>query len=196
MRGNLPKRDFQEVSVALSPVADIDVYIDDQGAQTTSQIRQKCRELHQKKPLDMIVVDHMGLVKAPEGSFSRNEEVTKISAGNLELCKLFDCPVVQLCQLNRGCENRPIPRPVLSDLRDSGSIEQDSDTVVLLYREGYYSSIEPESPPNAVEIIFAKHRDGKIGTGLLHSNADTMVFSDFETQKEEWPQSTGGDYVK
>jgi replicative DNA helicase len=198
LRGKLPKRDFTSVGMAMHQIADIDVFIDDQGAQTTSQIRQKCRELQQKKPIDIIVVDHLGLVKAPEGSFSRNEEVTKISAGNLELCKMFDCPVIQLSQLSRNCEMRPIPRPMLPDLRDSGTIEQDSDTVIFLYREGYYASVESKNPPDSIEIIFAKHRDGKLGTGLLHSNADTMVFSEIDNIHKEppWPQSTGADYVK
>jgi len=129
------------------------------GSMSTSQIVSYARESHRKKPLSCLVVDYIGLI-APDGkSASREQEVSQISVALKRLAQELNIPVIAISQLNRGLEFRDDKRPKLSDLRDSGSLEQDADIVMLLYRESYY---DRENADNTIEIDVAKNRNGEI----------------------------------
>lgn len=145
--------------------------IDETPGLHINQVLARARRQHAISPVDMVVVDHIGLLKA-EGH-SREREVADITGKLKVLAKELGCPVVALSQLNRGVEQRTCKRPMMSDLRDSGAIEQDADTVALLYRDDYYKT-EGVEPDMSVEIIFGKLRDGEVGTDYLMNEMNKM----------------------
>jgi len=140
--------------------------IDDSSTQTVGSIRAKARRVaKQKGGLDLLIVDHIGLID--HGYENETQGLSKISRELKRMAKDLNCPIVALSQLNRGCESRNNKRPMLSDLRQSGAIEQDSDTVMMLYRDEYYNS---ESPHKGIaELILGKVRNGETGTVLLNN---------------------------
>jgi replicative DNA helicase len=126
------------------------------------EIRAKCRRLKQRHDLKMVIVDYLQLMSSPRRVENRQQEVSEMSRSLKLLAKEIDVPVIAISQLNRGPEQRTDKRPLLSDLRESGSIEQDSDVVILLHREDHY---EPESPrAGEADLIVAKHRNGPTAT--------------------------------
>ena len=139
----------------------------------------------------MIIIDHCGLLEMND--YNRNNEIGKITGKFHKLRKELNIPVIMLFQLNRQVESRPDKRPQLSDLRDSGSIEQDADTVLLLYRPAYYDikyKGNIEYPKNYGEIIIAKRRDGKVGTvPFIHNNGMTKFF-DCDNIEDEGARQT------
>jgi len=165
--GQLTEEEFQNLYVAMGSLSQSSIYIDDTPGIRTAEIRAKCRRLKQEKgDLGLIVIDYLQLIEG-SGKESRQQEVSEISRQLKKLSKELSVPVVALSQLSRGVEQRQDKRPILSDLRESGSIEQDADIVAFLYREDYYrdeDGEEDDTADNVVEVILEKNRSGARGT--------------------------------
>lgn len=162
--GFLSESDWPKLTRAAGVLSEAPIYIDDSPALTVLEMRAKARRLKKEKGLGLLIVDYLQLVRANIRSDSREREISEISRGLKALAKELHVPVIALSQLNRGVENRNDKRPMLSDLRESGSIEQDSDVVMMIYRDEMYN---PESPDaGKAEVIIAKQRNGP--TGRVH----------------------------
>ena len=161
--GRLERRDWDDVNIALQDLSNADIVIDDTAGISIMEMKSKCRRLKAEKKLDLIVIDYLQLMN-PEGRSldSRTQEISVISRNLKLLARELDCPVIVLSQLSRNPEQRTDHRPMLSDLRDSGSIEQDADIVIFLYRDEYYN--EDTDAPGECEVIIAKQRSGPTGT--------------------------------
>lgn len=140
------------------------MYIDDTSGITPNELRNKCRKLKATNGLDMIIIDYLQLMTIPRLSDNRQQEISAISRELKSIAKELDCPLIALSQLSRAPESRTNKRPMLSDLRESGAIEQDADLVMMLYRDSYYN---PEASDNSTELIITKHRNGETGTVQL-----------------------------
>ena len=162
--GLLPKRDYAKIALAAGPVSELPLHIEDSASQTTSSILSKSRQLKRNGGLGLVVVDHLGLMTIERGqkSDTRNNDLSTITRGLKLAAKILDVPIVILSQLSREVERRPDHRPILSDLRDSGAIEQDADIVLFVYREEQYTPT-PENRGRA-SIIIGKQRNGPIGS--------------------------------
>lgn len=161
--GTLKDEDWLKLAKVLGPMAAAPMYIDDTAGLTPSQMRSRCRRLMMDKGLDLIVVDYLQLMGSDKKSENRQLEVSEISRQLKSIALELKVPVVACAQLSRALASRQDKRPVLSDLRDSGSIEQDADVVMFIHREGYYNQTGGEED-NMGEIILAKQRNGPLGT--------------------------------
>lgn len=162
--GKLEEDDWGKLAQAMSVLSDAPIYIDDTPGQTVMDIRAKCRRLKLEKGLGLVVIDYLQLMQGSSrrGGENRQQEVSDMSRALKIMAKELDVPVITLSQLSRAPDGRPDHRPVLSDLRESGAIEQDADIVMFLYRDDYYN---PETEKkNISEVILAKHRGGSTGT--------------------------------
>jgi len=160
--GQMGEEDWTRLARRMSEVVDAPLFIDDSPNMSMMEIRSKCRRLKQRHDLRMVIVDYLQLMSSPRRVENRQQEVSEMSRSLKLLAKEIDVPVVAISQLNRGPEQRNDKRPLLSDLRESGSIEQDSDVVILLHREDAY---ERESPrAGEADFIVAKHRNGPTTT--------------------------------
>jgi replicative DNA helicase len=160
--GQLGEDDWTRLARRMSEVVDAPLFIDDSPNMSMVEIRSKCRRLKQRNDLKLVIVDYLQLMSSPRRVENRQQEVSELSRSLKLLAKELNVPVVALAQLNRGPELRTDKRPLLADLRESGSIEQDSDLVILLHREDAY---EPESPrAGEADLIVAKHRNGPTAT--------------------------------
>jgi replicative DNA helicase len=156
--GQMGEDDWTRLARRMSEVVDAPLFIDDSPNMSLMEIRAKCRRLKQRHNLRLVIVDYLQLMSSPKRVENRQQEVSEMSRSLKLLAKEIDVPVVAISQLNRGPEQRNDKRPLLSDLRESGSIEQDSDVVILLHREDAY---ERESPrAGEADLIVAKHRNG------------------------------------
>lgn len=164
--GALTAEDWSKLTIAMGTLSNSGIYIDDTPGLRVSEIRAKCRRLAQEKGLGMIVIDYLQLIQgsAKRGE-NRQQEVSEISRSLKALARELKVPVIALSQLSRGVEQRQDKRPMMSDIRESGSIEQDADIVAFLYRDDYYDK-ESENK-NMIEIIIAKQRNGPTGTVTL-----------------------------
>ena len=155
--------DWQRLVEALGPLSESEVYIDDTGGITLAELRSKCRKLKIERGLDLIMIDYIQLMSGSgRASDNRQQEISEISRGLKMLARELDIPVIALSQLSRALESRADHRPMMSDLRESGAIEQDADVVMFIYRDEYY---HPDSESKgAAEIIIAKQRNGPVGT--------------------------------
>lgn len=190
--GNVSDEDFPRISDALGEMSDVPLFIDDGSSMTILDIRNKARRAvndHRKDcPIGMIVVDYLQLIQGSDRyAGQRVQEVTEISQGLKALARELEIPVVALAQLSRGVTGREDPRPVLSDLRESGSIEQDADIVTFLHRVDYYHQNDDDyEPTNITELIIAKHRNGSLGKIKLYFHDDLLTFTSIdETRGEE-----------
>ena len=160
--GQMNDDDWARLARRMSEVADAPLFIDDSPNMSMMEIRAKCRRLKQRHDLKFVIVDYLQLMSSPRRVENRQQEVSDLSRSLKPLAKELEVPVVALSQLNRGSEQRTDKKPMLSDLRESGSIEQDSDVVILLHREDQY---EKESPrAGEADLIVAKHRNGPTAT--------------------------------
>lgn len=160
--GRLTEDDWRRISHAIGRLGEANLWIDDNPNVTVMEIRSKARRLQSKVgQLGMIVVDYIQLMSGRTGAESRQVEVAEISRGLKILARELECPVVALAQLNRGLEQRADKRPMLSDLRESGSLEQDADVVTFLYRDEQYNADSPDR--GTAEVLVAKHRAGPTG---------------------------------
>ena len=159
--GMMEDEDWEKLTLAIGTLAEAPIYIDDSAGTTMYDIRGKCRRLKVERGVGLVLIDYLQLINSHRGRESRQQEISEISRGLKSLARELDCPVIALSQLSRGVEQRQDKRPMLSDLRESGSIEQDADIVAFLYREDYY---DPETDKqNIIEIIIGKQRNGPIG---------------------------------
>ncbi len=159
--GKLPKHDWKKLSDAASSLSESPVYIDDSADLNILELRAKARQLKAEKDIDIIFVDYIQLLNAPNKSESRQQEISYISRSLKALAKELNIPVVALSQLSRAVESRTDHRPIMSDLRESGAIEQDADVVLFVYRKHVYSKNEEDE--GLGEIIVSKHRNGPTG---------------------------------
>lgn len=159
--GKLERRDWDDINIALDILSKAKIHIDDTAGISIMEMKSKCRRLKAEEGLDLVVIDYLQLMN-PEGkSDSRTQEISVISRNLKLLARELDCPVLVLSQLSRAPEQRTDHRPMLSDLRESGSIEQDADIVIFLYRDEYYN--EDTEAVGECEVIVAKQRSGPTG---------------------------------
>ena len=162
-RGDLPKSQYKNLSLAVGPLSKSDIYLDDTPALSILELRAKARRLKNDVNLDMIIVDYLQLMQGPRGAESRQQEIATISRSMKALAKELEIPIVALSQLSRAVEQRAgSKKPQLSDLRESGAIEQDADVVIFLYRDEVYN--KDADNEGQAEIIVAKQRNGPTGT--------------------------------
>lgn len=159
--GNLPKSHWKNLSLSVGTLAEAPIYLDDTPALSVLELRAKARRLKAEKNIGMIVVDYLQLMQGPRGVESRQQEISNISRSLKALAKELNIPVIALSQLSRAVEQRSEKKPQLSDLRESGAIEQDADVVIFLYRPWIYSGEEEDK--GKAEIIVAKQRNGPTG---------------------------------
>lgn len=160
--GDLDMTDWEQISEVVDKVATAPLYIDDTPSITVSEIRAKCRRLKQTKNLSLVVIDYLQLMQSSGRPESRQQEISEISRSLKVLAKELNIPVITLSQLSRASESRSDKRPMLSDLRESGAIEQDADIVMFLYRDDYYNKDTEEK--NIAECIISKFRGGETTT--------------------------------
>ena len=160
--GNLDSNDWIKIGNAGGILADIPLYIDDTPGLSSSELRAKCRKAKLEKGVGLVIIDYLQLMESKSKNDSRQQEISEISRALKILAKELNIPVIALSQLSRAPEQRPDHRPVLSDLRESGSIEQDADIVMFLYRDDYYNPDTEKK--NIAEVIIAKNRQGSTGT--------------------------------
>ncbi len=181
--GNLTDADWTRLSTAMGHLGEAPLYIDDNPHCTVMEMRAKARRIKARHgDLGMIVVDYLQLMSSPGKVESRQNEVAELSRGLKILARELDCPVVALAQLNRQLEYRQDKRPMLADLRESGSIEQDADLVLFIYREDKYD--QETEKQGVAEIIVAKHRNGPVGSINLRFFDGTARFADLELYRE------------
>ena len=189
MRGELNENEWVKIMQAKNKLDNANIFIDDNAMNTPSQVLSKCRKLKNEKGLDLIVIDYLGLMKSDEKTDNRQNEVASISRQLKILAKEIDVPVLTLCQLNRSVEQREDGkpgRPVLSDLRDSGSIEQDADMVWFIHRD--MSAKEIKEDPNqsyTAELIIAKFRNGQTQSVPIGWDGSRTSFYNLEKDANE-----------
>ena len=161
--GKLEEDDWTKLAETIGPLSEAEMYIDDTPGINIMEIRAKCRKLKIEKNIGLVVIDYLQLIQGSgKRNGSREQEISEISRSLKILAKEIDVPVIALSQLSRAAEQRPDHRPMLSDLRESGAIEQDADIVMFLYRDDYYN---PDTEKKGIaEVIIAKHRGGSTGT--------------------------------
>lgn len=161
--GNLDDEDWTRLISTMSTISNYKVFIDDTASISVFELMSKCRRLKIEKGLDLIVIDYLQLMSDGTNSTNRQQEISNISRGLKALAREMDCPVIALSQLSRAPELRQDHRPIMSDLRESGAIEQDADVVLMLYRDEYYFKEESEKK-GITDVIIAKQRNGPVGT--------------------------------
>ncbi|HIA90797.1 MAG TPA: replicative DNA helicase, partial [Candidatus Marinimicrobia bacterium] len=160
--GKLPKKQWQNLSLSVGILAEAAIYLDDTPAISVLELRAKARRLKAEHNIELLIVDYLQLMQGPRGVENRQQEISTISRSLKALAKELDIPVIALSQLSRAVEQRAEHRPQLSDLRESGAIEQDADLVIFLYRQWLYS--QEDEDRGKAQIIIAKHRNGPTGS--------------------------------
>ncbi len=194
--GRLADRDWPRLVDAANKLSRAKVMIDDSGDLNVMDVRARCRRLKaREKKLDLIVVDYLQLMKgtkaASKGDSSREREISEISRNLKSLAKELNVPVIALSQLNRGVESRTDKRPMLSDLRESGAIEQDADMVCFIYRDGVYNKDLPDAEQRVAEFIVAKHRAGETATIRLAWLPEYTLFANLDQGGGGMPLPSG-----
>ena len=174
-KGTLHDDDWERLAKSLGPLAAAPMYIDDTSALSPTQLRSRCRRLMMEKGLDLIVVDYLGLMRSDGKAESRQLEVSEISRRLKAIALELKIPIIACAQLSRANKDRIDKRPMLSDLRDSGSIEQDADVVMFLHREEYYNKDTEDK--NIAEVIVSKQRSGPLGTVKLAWLSEFTTFA-------------------
>ncbi|WP_201716169.1 replicative DNA helicase [Rossellomorea arthrocnemi] len=184
--GDLTDEDWRKLTMAMGSLSNAGIYIDDTPGIKVGEIRSKCRRLAQEHGLGMILIDYLQLIQGSGRSGeNRQQEVSEISRSLKGLARELQVPVIALSQLSRGVEQRQDKRPMMSDIRESGSIEQDADIVAFLYREDYYDK-EAENK-NIIEIIIAKQRNGPVGNVSLAFVKEYNKFVNLERRFDDAP---------
>lgn len=182
--GNLSESDFPAIGMAMGTLAEAPIFIDDSPTMTSIEIRTRARRLQAEHNLGLIIIDYLQLLESKRGgSDNRVQEVSEISRSLKAIARELNVPVLALSQLSRAVESREKKVPQLSDLRESGSIEQDADVVMFLYRDDYY---DKESERKGVtDVLIRKHRNGPIGELELHFKAEHARFYDIDRKKTQ-----------
>lgn len=175
--GELTDSDWADLIQAMGPLSQAPIYIDDTPGVTPMEVRSKCRRLKVEKGLGLIVIDYLQLMSGNNRNDSRQQEISEISRSLKAIAREMEAPVIALSQLSRACEQRADHRPMLSDLRESGAIEQDADVVAFLYRDEYY--FPDTEKKNQAELIIAKQRNGPTGTVDLTWMGQYTKFGNF-----------------
>ena len=187
--GRITSQDeWSRIMQAATALYDAPLFIDDTPGITVAEMRCKARRLQAEKGLDLIIVDYLQLMQGGQGrrqAENRQQEISEISRSLKSLARELKVPVIALSQLSRSVESRQVKRPMLSDLRESGSLEQDADIVAFLYREGYYQQEIEDSSKNITEVIIAKHRNGATGTIQLYFHGQWTRFVDMTNRNDE-----------
>ena len=174
--GTLTDSDWDAVVEGIGTIGGSNLIIDDTPGISIMELRSKCRKMKLEHGLDIVIIDYLQLMSGSgRGGESRQQEISEISRSLKALARELSAPVVALSQLSRACETRPDHRPMLSDLRESGAIEQDADVVMFLYRDDYYN--KDTDTPNIAEVIIAKQRNGPIGTIQLMWRPELTKFA-------------------
>ena len=181
--GQMDDEDWVKLATTLGTLSDAPIYIDDTPGINITGIRTKCRKLKMEKNIGLIVIDYLQLIQGTGKTNSREQEIAEISRSLKVLAKELDVPVIALSQLSRSSEQRNDKRPMLSDLRESGSIEQDADIVVFLYRDDYYN--KESEKRNIAEVIIAKQRSGDTGTVELNWMGNYTKFANLDKRDDE-----------
>lgn len=176
--GNLSNDDWTSLMESARVIGNSNLVIDDTSSISVSEMRSKCRKLKMEKNLGLIIIDYLQLMSGSRRSESRQQEISEISRSLKSLAREINVPVVALSQLSRAVESRPDKRPMLSDLRESGAIEQDADVVMFIYRDDYYNHDTEE--PGVSEVIIGKQRNGPVGTVKLAWLAQFTKFANLE----------------
>jgi replicative DNA helicase len=189
--GKLNEDEWPKITEAISRLNEANIMIDETGALSSLELRARARRISRKfGTLGLIVIDYIQLMSGNSGISGENRatEISEISRSLKSLAKELQCPVIALSQLNRGLEQRPNKRPIMSDLRESGAIEQDADVILFIYRDEVY---HPETSPEKgiAEIIVAKQRNGPIGTIKMSWQGQ---FTKFDNLAHGQVQSSGG----
>jgi replicative DNA helicase len=183
-RGMLQAHEYQQLATVVGQLAKAPIWVDDSAGLTPLDLRAKARRLKMQHDIRCIMVDYMQLMDNP-GPESRQQQISEISRAIKSVAREINVPVIALSQLNRATEGRDGHRPRMSDLRESGSIEQDADVVMLLHREDYYRMSEPDfQPDNIAELIIAKQRNGPTGTIKLFFDNKSTRFENLSGQAE------------
>ena len=181
INGSIRDDDWALLIDATKKIVKTDIYVDETPGIRLSEMKSKLKRLKAERGLDLVVIDYLQLMQADGRQENRQNEIASISRGLKSLSKELNCPILSLAQLSREADKRADHRPILSDLRESGAIEQDADVVMLLYREDYY---DEEVEPNQAKVIFAKHRNGATGTVDLFFNKQCTTFTDLSLRDE------------
>ena len=184
-KGTLTDEEWGDLIEGVDRLSRSNVFIDDTPGISVSELRGKCRKRKLETGLSLIMIDYLQLMSGEKGkrnAESRQQEISDISRSLKALAREMDCPVIALSQLSRAVEQRPDHRPMLSDLRESGAIEQDADIVMFLYRDDYYN--KDTEHPNEAELIIAKQRNGPIGTVRLLWQPQYTRFKNAEKERE------------
>ena len=184
-RGQVQPDEWPRLSAAAGRLSEAPIYIDDTPGLSPTEIRARARRLQREHGLDLIVVDYLQLMQVEGTKENRATEISEISRGLKALAKELNLPVIALSQLNRSVEQRTDKRPVMSDLRESGAIEQDADLIIFIYREEVYNQDTPRK--GIADIAIAKQRNGPIGDFPL-------TFVGRYTKFENWVPDTYGDF--
>ena len=188
--GDLTDPEWSQLVETVGMIGNSRMIIDDTPGISIGELRSKCRKFKMEHGLDLVMIDYLQLMTGSGKSDSRQQEVSEISRSLKALAREIDAPVIALSQLSRACETRPDHRPMLSDLRESGAIEQDADVVMFLYRDEYYNKDSPDK--NIAEIIVAKQRNGPIGTVHLVWLPDYTKFVNM-SKEEQAKRRSGGE---
>lgn len=188
--GKLEDEDWEKLTMAMGSLSKAGIYIDDTPGVKVNEIRAKCRRLKQERGLGMIMIDYLQLIQGDaRSSEGRQQEVSEISRSLKGLARELEVPVIALSQLSRGVESRQDKRPMMSDIRESGSIEQDADIVAFLYRDDYYD--RESEKKDIIEIIIAKQRNGPVGTVELAFVKEYNKFVNLERRFDEQDMPPG-----
>ncbi|MEN8904666.1 MAG: replicative DNA helicase [Clostridiales bacterium] len=178
--GDLEDEDWEKLAKSMGPLSEAPIYIDDTPGISMTELRAKCRRLKLEKNLGLIMIDYLQLMSGSKKTESRQQEISEISRSLKILAKEINVPVITLSQLSRAPEARADHTPILSDLRESGAIEQDADIVMFLYRDDYYN---PESDKkNIADVVIAKHRNGSTGTVELRWFGEFTKFGNLKKE--------------
>lgn len=184
-RGKLSDEDFGRMGLVMDELSNAPIFIDDSVGSSMSEVRAKARRLQMENGLDLLIVDYLQLLSSGNSAFAGNrvQEISEISRSFKALARELHIPVIALSQLSRAVEQRPNKIPVLSDLRESGAIEQDADVVLMMYRDDYYD--EDSDRPGITDIYIRKHRNGPVGHAELRFDLSQMRFYDVDRSHEE-----------
>ncbi|MGB9683125.1 MAG: DnaB-like helicase C-terminal domain-containing protein, partial [bacterium] len=176
--GDLTEGEWRRITTGINNLAEAPIYIDDSPNMSVLEMRAKARRLKSEVGLSLIIIDYLQLMNSGAKIENRVQEISKISRELKTMARELDIPVITLSQLSRAVEQRQDKRPQLSDLRESGAIEQEADLVLFLYRDEYYNNESPEK--GTCEVILSKHRNGPTGTIKLGFNKEIMKFDNLK----------------
>jgi replicative DNA helicase len=199
-KGRLESHEWQQLNMRVSPLTNAPIYIDDTPALSVFELRAKCRRLAAEKKIEMVIIDYLQLMVGGQDNNkngNREQEISHISRSLKGIAKELNIPIIALSQLSRNVEKSQTKKPQLSDLRESGAIEQDADMVMFIYRPEYYGLTETEDnlpATNLAEIIVAKNRNGALKSVNLKFLGHLTKFTDMETYDFMDESGGGGDF--